>query len=229
MALGHTTLTPTNTPLPLDMIQAQWVLEIEAIAGFYDPIFVNIIDDLALNYEQDLHAIGKAGFWIRARHYDLDNIEYVALILGTDFFDDQILILFEVENEIVKFLDSFLLKQGYFVQIQDISFADFNQNGFVNLAVAYQTDNDDCPSSQLMILEFLPDRLIDISPKPDEQPTGIFSTFSLVDIDNDLLIEIEYPSYIDFELITLPNPETCNFSEENFVFEWNGERYAKVD
>lgn len=214
------------TLVPFDDVVKKWIIEVEEEVGFSHPELETIVEELLLKYKQDLTTVQFAQIYTNIGSYDADDYSYVAVLIQSqaserkfdwDKLDEELLVFLQMDES----LDLIYRRSIGFGNFLSL-LADYNNNGLVNLAIEYQA-NGDCRYSRVMILELSGDQVLDISPIMSEQPNGLYSFFGLVDVDDELILDVVYDSYGD------ATHETCETLEERITYQWNGERYAKID
>lgn len=225
---GIATLRPTLTPLPLKKLQEKWLQKLEGAIGFSHSSLDQVVQELLDVYQDDLVMANRAFLNVDSKMYRDEEMRYVAVMIQATGYrsTDTILLIFDVENEIPRLKDKRVLALGNWVLAGESEFADFNNSGYPNLAFASFEEYNDCSISKITILEFTPDGMIDISPIYDEQPIQNVSDFRMEDTNADGVLEILDPSP---RVIIKGKSERCPRSRIPVYFEWNGERYAKVD
>lgn len=217
------------TAVPFQDMVDQWIVNVENQVGFSHPELDQVVRELLDKYQLESDRVNFPQVVAYTETYKTGLYRYTVVTISTSpskfggyRVRDEELLIFRRKDNFEEFLIRHSLGQGYFIANGGMYFFDINQNGLINLVIAYLSSGE-CPFGRVMILEFSDDSIKDISPPFSEQPNNFYSDFKLVDIDNDQIFEIKREIYSE----TIH--ETCEVSDEIVDFKWNGERYARVD
>lgn len=216
---GVATLQPTPTLLPFTHLEDKWLQQLEDRFGFSHPVFEHIVQFHLDYYGDNLESANHANVYSDVYFYTSQDKEYVAVQSAKSDFSNYHLLIFKVDGDVELLLSRPIAGIVYPLGF-DSAFADFNQNGFINFAYSVY---DNCPSSNLVILEFEDDKISDISPITEECDE-IIRGYVLFDLDDNGLLDFvgmsDWDRYYRHDLQVL---------DEDVIYKWNGERYAKVD
>lgn len=230
VALGLTTLTPSPTPITIDILQEQWLKDIETELGFSHPRLKQVVTDLTLQYDGDLERANQMSLHKDIRWHSTEEFSYVAIDIQTNFFDTQNygnMLVFYIADENIDIIYDFPSGDSYFLLYGPYGeLFDMNNNGNMDLVFAH-SNGTECSASHLAILELAHGEIHDISPIKSEQRDTQYFSFWIQDSNEDSILEVVYQ--LPFIYKGDSDSQPCLISNEIFQYQWNGERYALVN